>query len=102
MSRRVAVPALFVAVAAGVGYALVRLRRRGADTSFAPRPVGDGTGPESEYVCDCGQAFRVTGAGRHRVYWLPDAAPADPVVSAECPSCGRPLPHDPTVTGAAA
>ena len=102
MSRRVVVPALFAAVAAGVGFALVRLRRRGADTPFAPRPLSDGNGPESEYVCDCGQAFRLTGAGRHRVYWLPDAAPADPVVSAECPNCERPLPRDQPVTGTAA
>src|SRR3954452_9354091 len=102
MSRRIAVPAVFIAAAGGVAYALLRLRQRGPDAPSAPRPLKDGTDSETEYHCDCGQAFRVAGAGRHRVYWLPDAAPADPVVSAECPSCGRPLPREQPVTGAPA
>ena len=68
MSRRIAVPALFLAAASAVGYALMRLRQRGPDSSVAPQPLGNGGGEESEYRCDCGQEFRVAGAGRHRVY----------------------------------
>src|SRR4051812_16573496 len=105
MTRRVAVPALVVAAASGVAVALLRMRRGGASPASdgAPEPLGAGdSGAEQEYRCECGQEFRVTGAGRHRVYWLPDADPSDPVLSPGCPNCDRPLPRDAPVTGAPA
>ena len=92
MHRRVAVPALFAAAAGGVAYALLRLRRGGD-------PAGRAEASPEEYRCDCGQTFHVSGAGRHRVYWLPGASPSDPVLSPTCPECDRPLPRDPQVAG---
>ena len=46
--------------------------------------------------CDCGQAYLVSGVDRHRVYWLPDAQPSDPLLERACVSCGTVLPagHD--------
>jgi hypothetical protein len=55
----------------------IRLRRR------AQQP--------DTYRCACGQGFRVTGSGRHRVYWLEGAAQDDPVLSQHCPACDRSL-----------
>jgi len=93
MKRRIVVPALFAIVASGVAYALLRLRRGGGGS----RP-GETVAPEpQEYRCECGQVFLVTGAGRHRVYRLPEASPSDPVLGPTCPSCDRPLPRDPHV-----
>ena len=86
MKRRIAVPALFAAAAAGVAYALLRLRRGGP----AARA---GTAEPQEFRCACGERFHVAGADRHRIYWLPGASAAEPVLSGECPSCGRPLPR---------
>jgi len=56
---------------------LASLRRRAAE-------------PE-RYRCACGQEFRFTGRGRHRVYWLEGAPKDDPVLSPRCPACDRPL-----------
>jgi len=100
MSRRVVVPALFAAVASGVAYALMRLRRGGRPPGRAD--AADGPAEQQRYRCECGQEFLVSGAGRHRVYWLPDASPSDPLLSAECPRCERPLPRDPQPAGAPA
>ena len=47
---------------------------------------------QQTWSCECGQSFRVSGAGRHRVFWLPDAAHNDPLLTPVCPSCERPLP----------
>ena len=47
--------------------------------------------PGTEAHCACGQAFRVSGQGRHRVVWLPDAAPEDPLLDHHCPNCGEEL-----------
>jgi len=106
MHRRVAVPALFAAVAGGVAYALLRLRRGGDPGGRASGRRGRAgrreQPPHEEYRCDCGQTFLVSGAGRHRVYWLPGASPSDPVLSPSCPECERPLPRDPQVAGAPA
>jgi hypothetical protein len=103
MHRRVLVPALFATAASGVAYALLRLRRGGGRPATGSGDAG-GAGPAEpqEYRCDCGQAFLVSGAGRHRVYWLPDASPSDPVLSATCPECDRPLPREPQTTDAPA
>jgi hypothetical protein len=103
MHRRVLVPALFATAAAGVAYALLRLRRGGGRPEAGSGPAG-GAGPAEpqEYRCECGQAFLVSGAGRHRVYRLPEAPPSDPVLSPTCPRCERPLPRDPQTAGAPA
>jgi hypothetical protein len=81
------------AVAARAASALARLRRPRADGD-----VGDGARSASTepatYRCGCGQAFRVSGTGRHRVYWLAGAPEDDPMLSPSCPSCDRPLPRD--------
>jgi hypothetical protein len=70
--------------ASAVAFALVRLR--------GPAAAGRRTAPPDAYRCACGQDFRVTGTGRHRVYWLRDAAENEPVLSLGCPACDRPLP----------
>ena len=46
------------------------------------------------YICpQCGHVLRVTGVGRHRVYFEPDDGSAqDPVSNRVCPSCGHALP----------
>jgi hypothetical protein len=87
MQRRVVVPALVAAVASAVAYALVRLRRPGGGNRRR--------GPEPpDYRCQCGQRFLVSGVGRHRVYWLPEASPGDPLLAAQCPRCERRLPRE--------
>ena len=87
MSPRPIVLALVATAASGVAYALLRMRRGGArDRPQAREP--------QEYTCDCGQAFRMTGRGRHRVYWLANAPEPDPLLSDRCPSCDRPLPRE--------
>jgi hypothetical protein len=93
MRRRIVVPAFFATAASGVAYALLRLRR-GASPRAGARDGAATPGEQQEYRCACGQVFLVSGTGRHRVYWLPDASPSDPVLSATCPSCERPLPRD--------
>jgi hypothetical protein len=87
MSRRPIVLALMATAASGVGYALLRLRRGGSRDRPQAREL-------EEYTGDCGRAFRTTGIGRHRVYWLADAPKGDPVLSDRCPSCDRPLPRE--------
>jgi hypothetical protein len=49
---------------------------------------------QQEWTCECGQAYRVSGEGRHRIYWLPDAPVSDPITEGRCASCGRGLPGD--------
>ena len=46
------------------------------------------------YTCpDCGHALRVSGGGRHRVYFeLGDQRLDEPVMNRGCPACGRGLP----------
>ena len=72
--------ALAAAAAAGV----VARRRRAAGRA------------EQSWRCDCGQRYVVRGLDRHRMYWLADAAEADPLLGRECVKCGEPLPatHD--------
>jgi hypothetical protein len=51
------------------------------------------TGQRSDYGCACGHRLRVSGGGRHTVYFEPeDARLADPVMNRCCPACGRGLP----------
>jgi len=73
--------------AAGASLAAVAarlLRRRRARPEQPPDAIRDAH-------CACGQAFRVTGAGRHEVFWVAGAAQDDPVLGQTCPSCGRAL-----------
>jgi hypothetical protein len=79
----VAGTALGVSVATGV-----LLRRRG--TAAAPPPP---RAAEREWTCACGQAYRVVGEGRHRVFWRATAGPDEPVLDGECPACRRRLPR---------
>ncbi|HZB76870.1 MAG TPA: hypothetical protein VE526_11645, partial [Solirubrobacteraceae bacterium] len=53
------------------------------------------------YACDCGQAYRVTGVDRHRVYWPEGAQKDEPVLGDTCIACDRALPagHDTAVAG---
>jgi transcription elongation factor Elf1 len=46
------------------------------------------------YTCpECGHVLRVSGLGRHRVYFeLTDERADDPVMNRVCPSCGHGLP----------
>jgi rubredoxin len=46
------------------------------------------------YRCaGCGHVLRVSGLGRHRVYFELDDVPfQDPVMNRVCPGCGRGLP----------
>jgi hypothetical protein len=96
--RIVAVVAL---VAAGVAATLSRTRggRTGGGGSPADRlrqAVGhDGAEPGTEeWTCECGQAYRVTGEGRHRVHWTAGAPEDDPVMGGRCVACERPLPGE--------
>ena len=72
---------------AAVAFAILRLKRPTRRGRRRRR------GPET-YRCDCGHEFRVAGRGRHRVYWPADAQESDPLLSARCPSCDRPLPRE--------
>src|SRR5215210_2967574 len=83
--------ALAAAGLAGAGWALARRARE----QQAPRR-------EESWQCACGQRFRVSGLGRHRVYWLEGAREADPVLSERCPSCERLLPAERETAGAVA
>ncbi len=63
------------------------LEKPPAASEATPRQRSGG----GEWHCQCGQTYRVTGEGRHRMFWLPDAAPEDPVLDDRCPNCGREL-----------
>ena len=53
-----------------------------------------------KYTCECGQAYRVTGVDRHRVYWPEGSDRDEPVLGDTCIACDRPLPagHDTAVS----
>lgn len=50
--------------------------------------------PRRTWSCrECGHVLRVSGLGRHRVYFeLDDERSYDPVMNRVCPECGRSLP----------
>jgi len=86
-----AVAATLLAAIAG----LAGRRRKGA--------AGGGRFRQDErpaYTCECGQAYRVTGVDRHRVYCPEGAARDEPVMDDTCIACDRPLPvgHDTAVS----
>jgi predicted RNA-binding Zn-ribbon protein involved in translation (DUF1610 family) len=51
-------------------------------------------GPSRTYTCpECGHVLRVSGLGRHGVYFeLTDERLDDPVMNRVCPACGHGLP----------
>jgi hypothetical protein len=66
-------------------------------TLIAPpqRPARTGKpDPRPTYSCpECGHVLRVSGLGRHRVYFeLDDERSYDPVMNRGCPDCGHGLP----------
>ena len=90
------------AVAAGLLAAIAGLagrRRKGAAGSEG-RSGRFGRDKRPKYTCECGQAYRVTGVDRHRVYWPEGADSDEPVMGDTCVACDRPLPagHDTTVS----
>ena len=68
----------------------------GATLIAAPESLGAPSRPRPErtYACpDCGHALRVSGLGRHRVYFeQDDERSSDPVMNGTCPECGQELP----------
>ncbi|MFZ0970900.1 MAG: hypothetical protein WAN22_01660 [Solirubrobacteraceae bacterium] len=50
--------------------------------------------PRRTYSCpECEHVLRVSGVGRHRVYFeLADERSSDPVMTRVCPACGHGLP----------
>lgn len=60
-----------------------------------PERLAPAASPASRpaYTCpECGHLLRVSGLGRHRVYFELDARPDDPVMNRVCPACGHGLP----------
>jgi hypothetical protein len=87
------------AAAAGIGGGAVVVARRrrttmttGAGTRRPARRFGRRAPGPDTWTCACGTAFRVTGAGRHQVFWLAEAPEDEPVMGDRCPSCDRALP----------
>jgi hypothetical protein len=67
----------------------------GATLTVPPQRVADSVqpNPRSTYTCECGHALRVSGGGRHRVYFeLGGERLDEPVMSRLCSACGRGLP----------
>lgn len=50
--------------------------------------------PARTYSCrECGHVLRVSGLGRHRIYFEPaDERSSAPVMNGVCPQCGQELP----------
>jgi len=110
MRRRIATVIPVVAAAAVVAFLLRRLRggkepavpavssrepRPDAGAPPSDKPAADTV--ESTYACEgCATEYRVSGEGRHRVYWKAGASIADAVLDGKCVECGKPLPgHHP-------
>lgn len=56
-------------------------------------PVTVASERPGEYRCECGHVLRVSGGGRHRVYFeLADSSRDNPVMDRACPRCGLGLP----------
>ena len=83
MRPRAVALTLAAGAASAVAVALLRLKR--------PRAGAPGARSVETWRCDCGEELRVSGSGRHRVFWRAGAADDDPLLTARCPSCDRPL-----------
>jgi putative intracellular protease/amidase len=94
-ARRPGPIALLAAGGAGLAVAGLLGGRR---VARAARPAiervrGTSAAPAPEtWACACGQEYRVSGRGRHRIYWPEGAAESDPLLAPECVNCERPLP----------
>ena len=66
-----------------LGLLAYTLRSRVAGVLPSRRKAAD-----DRFKCDCGETLRVTGGGRHRIYFQGDEA----LLESACPSCSRPLP----------
>ena len=102
-ARRAGLLAVAAALAAGIAGVLGRRRGSGSGGggSSAQRLAGRfRRDKRPRYTCECGQAYRVTGVDRHRVYWPEGAERTEPVLGDACVKCERPLPvgHDTAVT----
>ena len=62
--------------------------------STGRHPLPHQPDPRPTYSCpECGLVLRVSGLGRHRVYFeLEDDRSEDPVMNRGCPACGHGLP----------
>jgi hypothetical protein len=78
-----------LALAAVVALAVKRRRRPGLHAASPSHESG-----RREWRCQCGQEYLVTGADRHRIYWLAGADVENPVLGQECVSCGASLPAE--------
>jgi hypothetical protein len=79
--------ALTVAAAAGLVFGWRRAGGLGA-----LRGSGDDGSADEAWTCACGQVYRMTGEGRHRVFWVLGAPESEPVLGSDCVACERPLP----------
>lgn len=69
--------------------ATATMRSRAAE-QHAPSSRRD---PRAYRCAECGHVLRVSGVGRHRVYFERDEdRSVDPVMNGACPGCGRGLP----------
>jgi hypothetical protein len=84
--------AIGVAAAGAVGGLAALRRRRRHEAPATERTVIAEV--EERYTCTCGAEYRVSGAGRHRVFWVVDASADDPVLEDRCPACERPWPEE--------
>jgi hypothetical protein len=100
--RRAGLLAVAAALAAGIAGVLGRRRGSGEGGASGQGLTGRFRRRDKRprYTCECGQAYRVTGVDRHRVYWPEGAERADPVLGDACVKCEQPLPvgHDTAVT----
>jgi hypothetical protein len=80
------------AAGALIGAAVLRRRSRdGTPDGPAGRARENGGDTRREWQCECGQVLLISGEGRHRVFWLPDAPLDDPLLDGTCPNCERSL-----------
>lgn len=58
-----------------------------------PAPAAKPDSRPTHTCPECGHVLRVSGLGRHRVYFeLEDERSEDPVMNRVCPQCGHALP----------
>jgi hypothetical protein len=97
--RRLALLGVLAALTGALAATVAR-RRRGGPAPWEGAADGAEADEPRTVTCTCGTEYRMTGVGRHRVYWPADAPDDEPVLGDECPECGEPLPAQPA--GAAA
>ena len=106
-ARRAGLAAVAAGLLAAIAGVLGRQRRSGGDAGDAETgarsrlPGRFRRDKRPRYACECGQAYRVTGVDRHRVYWPEGAEKSEPVLGDTCIACDRALPagHDTAVAG---